>query len=141
MVAERVFGVLIVDDDEAVSETLQRAFRITPKLLCLGWVPTADLAEPAILRLKPDVVLLDVEMSGMDPMVATAMLGARYPGVRFAMLSIHCVAEVISRALAAGATGFICKDEPLDVLAAACLRVAEGQVFLSPRASEALRGG
>lgn len=80
-------------------------------------------------------------MPGIDTVALIRHLEAAQPGVRIAMFSGHCRAEDIERTLSAGAAGYICKDEPTDVIIDMVVQTAAGGCALSPLAERAFLGG
>lgn len=102
----------------------------------------AGAGAPSSRSLPADVVLMDVEMPGMDGITACAAVRARFPGVRVLMLTTFGRPGYVQRALDAGASGFVVKDAPSEQLADAVRRVAAGQRVISPTlAVEALTRG
>ena len=79
-----------------------------------------------VAALSPDVVLMDVSMPGMDGIQATAALTASASRAAVVMLSLYDDARVVGKAFAAGAVGFVAKDDPEGELAAAIRRAAQG---------------
>src|SRR5215213_6514867 len=95
-------------------------------------------------RFKPDVVLMDLRMPGMDGVTATAAIKARHPGIHVLILTTYDTDADILRALEKGATGFLLKDEREDRLFDAIREAAAGRSPLAPgvasRLVERLRG-
>ncbi|WP_367133761.1 response regulator [Saccharothrix sp. HUAS TT1] len=87
---------------------------------------------------RPDVVVMDVRMPGVDGLVATRRVCAELPGVKVLILTTFDVDEYVFEALRAGASGFLLKDtEPVELLHA--LRVvAEGEALLAPSVTRKL---
>jgi DNA-binding NarL/FixJ family response regulator len=133
--------VLFVDDNALAAQALQRFMQARADVALVGWASDAEDALDRTRRDRPDVVLLDLEMPGVDTMALIPHLEAADPGVRIAMFSGHCRAEDIERALGAGATGYICKDEPTSVIVDMVVRAAAGECALSPLAERTFLGG
>jgi DNA-binding NarL/FixJ family response regulator len=83
-------------------------------------------------RLRPDVVLMDVALPGLDGAAATRRLARSHPDVKVLILSMYSEDEVVARCLEAGARGYVLKDEPAPQLAYAIGVVARGGRYLSP---------
>jgi DNA-binding NarL/FixJ family response regulator len=86
----------------------------------------------------PDVVLMDIAMSGLNGLEATARLHAELPAVRVIILSMHHNEEYVWRALKAGAAGYLLKKAATAELATALQRVTDGEIYLSQEISARL---
>src|SRR5262249_25064528 len=84
---------------------------------------------------RPDVVLMDVSLPGMDGVSAVREIGRRQPAARLLMLSMHDREEDVARALAAGARGYAFKSQPAAEVVEAIRAVARGERYLPPRVS------
>jgi DNA-binding NarL/FixJ family response regulator len=132
-------SILCVDDNAQVGASLERWFRRLSDFQWVGFVPGVETVEEVVDRVKPDIVLMDLDMPGEDSVAVVARLTARTPPVRVAMLSAHLRPDDIRRSMRAGAAGYLSKDQSPDKIAAEVMRVAEGAVVLSPDAEAALR--
>ncbi len=120
--------VLIVDDLPQVREGLATVLKLAARTARAGMeiVGEAQNGYEAIEQawsLHPDVILMDLEMPGMDGYEATRRIKAQEPVLRVIILSIHAEAEAQQRARAAGADGFITKGESYGTLLNAILAV------------------
>ena len=138
MVARPV-SILCVDDSALVGRALERWFHRFSDFRWLGWLPGPESVEETCTRLNPDVVLMDLDMPGEDAVAVVNRLAHRVPPVRVAMLSGHLRPKDIRRSLAAGAAGYLSKDQPAGEIAAEVMQVAEGKMVLSPDAEAALQ--
>lgn len=84
---------------------------------------------------RPDVVLVDISMPGLNGLELTRRLALEQPEVRVLILSVHSGEEYVLRALDAGAAGYLVKDSGIAELALAVRAVAAGRTYLSPRVS------
>ena len=84
---------------------------------------------------RPDIVLMDIAMSGMNGLQATARITKEFPGVRVIILSMHTSEEYVLQAIKAGAAGYLLKDAGLTELELAIDAVARGETYLSPPVS------
>ncbi len=119
--------VLLVDDQSVVRRALRVRFHLEPDLEVVGEASTGSEALSLAQTLSPDVVLMDIEMPGMDGIEATAALRRVVPQSVVVILSIYDDAQTRGRALAAGAAAFVEKRGATDTLLSA-IRLAAGQV-------------
>lgn len=98
-------GLFMVDDNTLAAEALEHYFPLTGLLRWLGWCPDPVAAIQVIVKLRPDVVLLDVEIPGADCFAALRTLTAQCPSARVVMFSGHAHPALIDRALQEGAAG------------------------------------
>ena len=124
--------VLIVDDDPLVRLAISTVLGADATLEVVGEAEDGAGALAAVERLRPDVVLMDIRMPGMDGLTATARLrsGENPPAV--VVLTTFDTDEYILRALRAGASGFLLKYTPPRELLDSVRRVASGESMLSP---------
>jgi DNA-binding NarL/FixJ family response regulator len=117
--------ILLVDDQAIVRRGLKMRLGVEPDFEVVGEAEDGRILDQ-VEALSPDVVLMDVSMPVMDGIEATAALTASPSRAAVVMLSLHDDARVVGRALAAGAVGFVAKDDPEGELAAAIRRAARG---------------
>ncbi len=130
--------VLVVDDHARVRRGLSELHAATDDIEVVGSLEDGDQAEEAVVRLGPDIVLMDLSMPGLDGVAATRAVMAARPDTKVIMLTSFSENARILAALEVGAVGYLLKDaEPEDIIRA--LRdAAAGGVPLSPRAARAL---
>src|SRR6266480_900804 len=124
--------LLIADDHPVVRDGLSSMFARDPEFEVLG--EAADGAEAVRLAqaLKPDVVLMDLRMPGMDGVTAITELARRGVPVRVLVLTTYDTDSHVLPAIEAGATGYLLKDAPRDELLRAVRAAAQGDAVLSP---------
>lgn len=88
--------------------------------------------------LVPDIVMTDIDMPGMDGIAAVASIHARHPGVRLVILSMHDTLDVVRRAVACGACGYIMKDASIAELGQAVRTVMTTGGYFSQSVSQLL---
>jgi DNA-binding NarL/FixJ family response regulator len=134
----RGIAVLIVDDDPLLRAGLRMMLGGAPDLRVVA--EAGDGAEVAdqVRRHRPDVVLMDIRMPGMDGLAATRALrsGAEAPEV--IVLTTFDADRYVLGALRAGAAGFVLKDTPPGEIVEAVRRVARGEPVLSPAVTRRL---
>ncbi len=134
--------ILIADDQALVRGALAALLDLEDDLEVVGEVARGDLVVEAASRLGPDVVLMDVEMPGLDGIAATAALRQEVPATRVLIVTTFGRPGFLRRGLQAGAAGFVVKDTPARQLADAVRRVHAGLRVVDPvLAAESLTGG
>jgi len=123
---DNMIRVLLVDDQPEVRRGLRVRLQLEPDMLVVGEASTGREALTLAPALTPDVVLLDIEMPGMDGIEATAALRTVVPLSAVVILSIHTDRQTRMRAQAAGAVAFVEKRGTTDTLLSA-IRQAAGQ--------------
>jgi two-component system nitrate/nitrite response regulator NarL len=124
--------VLVVDDHPVVRKGLHSCLANRENLKVVG--EAADGAE-AILKVKeldPDVVLMDINMPGVDGLQVTETLRKDSPRTRVLILSVHDTRDYVMRIVKAGARGYILKDAPPDELVRAIEAISNGEAYFSP---------
>ena len=130
--------LLIVDDHPMVVEGLRAVLETYDDLAVLGVAGDGAAALEAAGRLRPDVVLLDLNMPGVDGLSACEMLRDRHPEMRVLILSMHDAREYVATALRHGAAGYCLKDQDTDEIRHAIEVVRGGGRYLCPGAESAL---
>jgi DNA-binding NarL/FixJ family response regulator len=125
--------VLIADDHPVVRDGLRAMLATQPDLQVVGEAATGTEAVARAVALQPDVVLMDLQMPGPDGPGATTALREKAPEVRVLVLTTYSTDADISRAVDAGAAGYLLKDAP----ASSCLprsdRPPQARPFSRPR--------
>ena len=125
--------VLVADDQPLVREGLRKIFRAAPGLLVVGDVADGASAGSEAERLRPDVVVMDIRMPGVDGIEATRrVVRGRTDPPRVLVLTTFALDEYVFGALRAGASGFLLKDARPEDLIAAVHVVARGDALLDP---------
>ena len=124
--------LLLADDQALVRGALAALLGLEPDLEVVGEVDRGDEVVSAARRTRPDVVLMDVEMPGIDGITATAAVRAALPSCRVLVVTTFGRPGYLQQAMAAGATGFVVKDTPARQLADAVRRVHRGLRVVDP---------
>ncbi|MFJ2937475.1 response regulator [Streptomyces sp. NPDC087219] len=124
--------VLLVDDQPLVRAGLRVLMADHPDLLVVGEAGTGDEAVRLSRELRPDVVVMDVRMPGMDGIEATRIVTAGPGAPRVLVLTTFDDDEYVYGALRSGASGFLVKDMALDDILAAIRVVAAGDALIAP---------
>lgn len=127
--------VLLADDHTLVRAGLRSLLQQMDNVEVVAEAQDGRQALAAAAEHRPDVVLMDVSMSGMNGLEATLQLKRDRPEVRVIILSMHATEEYVLQALRAGAAGYLLKDSAPLELALALQAVARGESYLSPPVS------
>ena len=130
--------VMLVDDHAVVRSGLGAFLSVIPDLQLVGEAENGDEALARCGLLKPDVILMDLIMPGIDGVTATRLIHEKYPSVHVIALTSFQEDTLIQSALEAGATGYLMKNISARELATAIRSAAQGKMTLSPEAAEAL---
>lgn len=130
--------VLVVDDDALVRSALGLMLGGQTDLEVVGEAGDGREAMTMAAALRPDVILMDIRMPGVDGLEATTAIHARPSPPRVIVLTTFDADDYVLGALAAGADGFLLKDTPPAEIVAAIRRVADGEPMLSPSVTQTL---
>ena len=128
--------VLCVDDHAFLADGLRARLDAEPDMSFVGHLETADRLLETVRELRPDVVLLDIDLPGRDPFDALLDLKRDAPDARAIMLSAHVRDRYIDLAYKAGAWGYLCKGDPPDDIVRGIRDVREGRIASSPTVQE-----
>jgi DNA-binding NarL/FixJ family response regulator len=124
--------VLIADDQKIVREGLVSLLSLLPGIDVVGAATDGDDAVRQALALRPDVVLMDLNMPRCNGVEATEQLRDRQPGTRVVVLTTYADDDWVFAALQAGARGFLTKDAGAEEIHRAIATVASGDAQLDP---------
>jgi DNA-binding NarL/FixJ family response regulator len=128
--------VLLVDDQSLVRMGFRMVLDAEPDLTVVGEASDGREAVQLAAELRPDIVLMDVRMPGMDGLAATREIVAARPSSRVIVLTTFDLDEYAFGGLRAGASGFLLKDARPAELLAAIRSVAAGDAVVSPRVTK-----
>jgi DNA-binding NarL/FixJ family response regulator len=129
----KTLRVLIADDQLLVRAGICELLKLSPDLAVVGQASDGSEALRLIETHQPDVVLMDLDMPGMNGLEATVLAKKQFPHIKVIVLSDHSSEEFVFRALRSGADGFVLKDDPVGDLFTAIESVAKGGEHLSPQ--------
>ena len=128
-----MISVLLVDDHALVRKGFRLMLDAQPDLTVVGEAGDGTEAVRLSRRLRPDVVLMDLHMPGLDGVRATEQITGELPGVRVLALSTFDLDENVIAALRAGADGFLPKDISPEELVEGVRVVHRGEAAVAPR--------
>jgi DNA-binding NarL/FixJ family response regulator len=130
--------VMLVDDDPLVRSGLRMLLGGTEAIEVVAEADDGDKVLAAVDRHRPDVVLMDIRMPGLDGVSAAGLLAAQPSPPTVLMLTTFDADELVLRALRAGAAGFLLKDTPPAEIVRAIELVHAGDSMLSPAVTRRL---
>ena len=123
--------VLVVDDDHQVRRMLRRLLERHPDFDVVGVSASGEAGIALVDDLRPDVVLMDMEMPGMTGAEATAAIKASHPSTKVVALSGRGDEEIVGEMIRSGASGYLLKGSDAEDLIDSLLAVAQGQGALA----------
>lgn len=130
--ANRTIRILIADDYPLIREGLRAVFLAHPRLEIVGESGDGEEAFELAKRVKPDAVLVDLQMPKVDGLELTRRLRRELPHVKVVIVSMHRDSERVSEALRCGAQGYVAKSAATREIVLALEAVMAGAVYLSP---------
>jgi DNA-binding NarL/FixJ family response regulator len=142
MTADDTIRIVLVDDEQMVRSGLRMILESEDGFVVVGEAGDGAAAVELVKRLDPDVVLMDIQMPGMNGLDATREIVAlgRDASSRVLVLTTFDLDEYVYEALRAGASGFLLKRTPAEDLVAGVRVVAAGEALLSPSVTKRLIG-
>jgi DNA-binding NarL/FixJ family response regulator len=130
--------ILIADDHAIVRGGLKQINATTDDIVVTGEAAQGSEVVDKLRICEVDLLLLDMTMPGISGVDLIRRVRVEQPALPVLVLSIHNEAQVVSRALRAGATGYVTKDSDPDVLLAAIRKLAAGGRFIDPKLVDAI---
>ena len=131
--------VLIVDDSAVVRQTLERELAKDSEIEVIGTAPDPFIARDKIVQLKPDVIVMDINMPDMSGIDLCKAVKQQWPGIAVLGLSTYNQNSYVKRMLESGASGYILKNADKRELSEAIHAVYKGNTWLSEEAEKILK--
>ncbi len=132
--------ILLVEDQTLMRQGLKTILDLEPGLKVVGEADDAEMGIRMALELRPDIILMDVQLPGASGVEATAAICAAWPEAKVIILTTFDRDDYVFQGVRAGALGYLLKDMPADELIETIRRVHAGEVFIQPTiASRTLR--
>ncbi len=130
--------ILVADDHTLVRQGLRKILESQP-----GWVVVAEAGDgrdavQQALELQPDIIIMDIAMPKLNGIEAVQQIERRVPTARMLVLSMYADEAYVTRAVRAGAHGYLLKDSADVDLIQAVISVSEGKSFFSPAVAKVL---
>ena len=123
--------ILLADDHRILREGLRSLLVQQPGSIVVGEASDGEMAIALALELRPDLVIMDVVMPGMDGVAATRRIRAECPETKVIALSMHSDRRFVSEMVRAGAMGYLVKDSAFEELSLAVKTVMANRPYLS----------
>jgi DNA-binding NarL/FixJ family response regulator len=130
--------VFLADDHAVVRDGLRLILEAQEDITVVGEAEDGHQAIDRVLKAKPDIVIMDIAMPGLNGIEATQQILDSRPSVKVLILSMHSSPEYISRALKAGALGFLLKESAGKEVVKAVKTIYLGHRYLCQKISEAV---
>jgi len=135
-------SVLLADDHAVVRRGLRTLLELGKCFKVAGQARNGREAVEMAHALRPDVILMDIAMPGLNGFQATQQILAANPGAKILILSVHTDDEYVQCMISVGAVGYLNKQTSSDVLIEAIHEIIKGHQFFSPTISKRMtRGG
>lgn len=128
--------VLLTEDHWLVRASLKSLLSDFADIDVVAEASNGREALDLIAQHRPDIILMDISMPGLNGLEATRRVVKEHPEVRVVVLSMHTGEDYVLQALRAGAAGYVLKGSPPHELELAIQSVARGEIFLSPAISK-----
>jgi len=138
MNTSKEINIVLIDDHKLFREGVKRILEFEPSFKVIAEGDDGTEAEALVKEYQPDVVLMDINMPGMNGVQATSKLVDKFPDVNVIILSIHDDESYVSHALKTGAQGYLLKEMDSDSLIDAIKVVSEGGSYLHPKVTHNL---
>lgn len=136
----RPIKVLIVDDQALICDGIAKLLEGEGEIEVVGKAYSGQEAIEKAERFKPDIILMDIRMPGMDGISATKAIKAKDHSIQIIAISVYEEDELIMQMFKAGAVGYVLKDISLDNLVKAIKNVYRGTTMINPHISRKLLG-
>jgi len=123
--------LLVVDDHPAIRDALRDTCNTCPDLEIIAESGSAEGAFAALEKSAPDVAVVDISLGDAHGLDLVKSLNAQYPDLKILVYSTYDESVYAERAIQAGASGYVMKNEPVRTLVDGLRRVASGEIFLS----------
>lgn len=130
--------IVLIDDHTVLREGLKALLNSEPGLEVVGDAADGRAGIQAADQLKPDVVIADISMPGLNGIESARILRRSYPYMKLIILSMHSGREYVAKALQAGANGYVLKQGDTNEVISAIQAVMDGGSYLSPAISRHL---
>ncbi len=126
------FGILLADDHVLIRHGIRNIIKKNDKFRVVGEVSNGEELMNFLEDSEVDMIILDISMPGIDGMAAIKLVKDRFPRIKILMLTMHKTKQYFYNAMAAGADGYLMKDDSDQELLIAIEKVVSGKNYISP---------
>lgn len=130
---DKKLTILLADDHKIVRDGLAALINAEQDMKVVAECETGNEALEKAVHLKPNIIVMDIAMPGMNGVEACRRIAARHLRVKIIALSVHNDRQYVTRMLGVGASGYLSKDCAFDELVKAIRAVVGGGIYLSPQ--------
>lgn len=123
--------IVLADDHQIIRDGLRSMLATEPGFQVIGEAKDGRSAVELVLKLEPNLVIMDIGMPGLNGIEATLQITKEKPETKVIALSMHSDAQFVGRMLEAGASAYLLKEGTFDELRNAMQSVLNGQIYLS----------
>ncbi|MGP4081186.1 response regulator [Pseudalkalibacillus sp. R45] len=135
-----MINVMLVDDHAVLRDGLKNIFEMEDDIQVAGEAVNGNEAVEVLKDMKPDVVLLDINLPDKNGVELTAIFKRDYPNIKVLILTMHSMDEYFMAAIREGADGYLLKDAPSVQVVEAIRTVAKGESIIDPSLTKKLLG-
>jgi DNA-binding NarL/FixJ family response regulator len=139
--AKAKLSILIADDNSFVRSGLTALLEHRHEWTIVGFARSGNESVEKARRLRPDLVIIDIDMLGLDGLEASSQILKNEPSTRILVLSRQASRESLGRAMALGIEGYVLHSDQVSYVADAIEAIQRGNSFFTPSASDLLRKG
>jgi len=133
--------IILADDHNIMRQALRVLLENEPDIEVVGETADGQAALGLVRETKPDVVIMDIAMPGLNGVEATRKITAKVPGAKVIALSAHSERRFVFHMFKAGASGYLLKDCIFEELVCAIRTVAKNEIYVSPKIADVVVGG
>lgn len=133
-----MISILLVDDHAILRDGLKNILSFEDDIKVVGESISGEEALTAAQELMPDVIIMDINLPGMNGVETTSVIKAKHPNIRILVLTMYTHDEYLLSALKAGADGYLLKDAPSEHVVDAIHVVYRGESMITPRMTKKL---
>lgn len=130
--------VIIADDHPLVRQGIKKFLELEPSIKVVGESRDGKSTVEMSLELDPDIVLMDINMPGMNGIEATRLIRQERPGIKIIVLTMHENEEYVYETIRCGASGYLLKDVDPERLLESIIKVSQGKSVIHPSITEKL---
>ncbi|WP_025784660.1 response regulator transcription factor [Sporosarcina sp. D27] len=133
-----MIGILIVDDHSVFRDGIRSILALESDIQVVGEVVSGDEVLKKVGELKPDCILMDINLPGKNGIEVTSLVKRQYPNCRVLVLTVFEDEEYLMEALRAGADGYLLKDSSSEQVVTAIRMLEQGETVIHPRKAKKL---